>query len=102
MSHTNSASAGKPLAPVSHPHQLGLFSAVILVVANMVGTGIFTTSGFIIQELGNPWAMLGCWVVGGLFALTGALCYGELGARFPRAGGEDIFLRQSFGEVPAL
>jgi basic amino acid/polyamine antiporter, APA family len=79
--------------------KLGLFSATILVVANMVGTGIFTTSGFIIQELGNAWAMLGCWAVGGLFALAGALCYGELGARYPRAGGEYVFLRESFGEL---
>jgi APA family basic amino acid/polyamine antiporter len=90
-----------PAAPCHH-QRLGLFSATILVVANMVGTGIFTTSGFVIQGLGNPWAMLGCWVVGGLFALTGALCYGELGARFPRAGGEYVFLRESFGELPAF
>jgi len=40
--------------------------------------------------------------VGGVFALTGALCYGELGARFPRAGGEYVFLRESFGELPAF
>ncbi len=86
----------------SYHQRLGLFSATILVVANMVGTGIFTTSGFVIQGLGNSWAMLGCWAVGGLFALTGALCYGELGARFPRAGGEYVFLRESFGELPAF
>ena len=64
----------------------------------MIGTGIFTTSGFIIQELDNPQTMLLCWLVGGLFALCGALCYGELGAALPRAGGEYIFLRESFGE----
>ena len=64
----------------------------------MVGTGIFTTSGFIIQELGNPQALLICWLVGGGFALCGALCYGELGAMFPRAGGEYVFLRESFGK----
>jgi APA family basic amino acid/polyamine antiporter len=85
-----------------HHGRLGLFSATILVVANMVGTGIFTTSGFIIQQLGNSWAMLGCWAVGGVFALTGALCYGELGARFPRGGGEYVFLRESFGELPGF
>jgi len=102
MSQTAQAGARQLSVPKTRGQQLGLFSAVILVVANMVGTGIFTTSGFIIQELGNPWAMLGCWVVGGLFALTGALCYGELGARFPRAGGEYVFLRESFGELPAF
>ena len=78
--------------------EIGLFSATILVVANMIGTGIFTTSGFIIAEIGNPQAMLLCWLVGGLFALCGALCYGELGAAFPRAGGEYVFLKESFGE----
>jgi APA family basic amino acid/polyamine antiporter len=102
VSQTAQAGA-RPLAVVkSRRHQFGLFSAVILVVANMVGTGIFTTSGFILQELQNPWAMLGCWAVGGLFALSGALCYGELGARFPLAGGEYVFLRESFGELPAF
>jgi APA family basic amino acid/polyamine antiporter len=75
-----------------------LFSATVLVVANMVGTGIFTTSGFIIQELRNPQSLLLCWVVGGIFALCGALCYGELGAMFPRAGGEYVYLRESFGK----
>ncbi|MBN1843677.1 MAG: amino acid permease [Deltaproteobacteria bacterium] len=64
----------------------------------MVGTGIFTTSGFIMEELGNPQTMLLCWLVGGIFALCGALCYGELGAMFPRAGGEYVFLRESFGK----
>ena len=78
--------------------EVGLFSATILVVANMVGTGIFTTSGFIMEELGNPQTMLVCWFVGGVFALCGALCYGELGATFPRAGGEYVFLRESFGK----
>ena len=53
--------------------EIGFFSATILVIANMVGTGIFTTSGFIIAELGNPQTMLLCWFVGGVFALCGAL-----------------------------
>lgn len=78
--------------------EIGLFSSTTLVIANMVGTGIFTTSGFIIKELGNPLAMLLCWFVGGLFALSGALCYGELGVRFPQAGGEYVYLRESFGK----
>lgn len=78
--------------------EIGRFSATILVIANMVGTGIFTTSGFIMAELGSPSALLLCWLCGGLFALCGALCYGELGARFPRAGGEYVFLKESFGK----
>ena len=78
--------------------EIGFFSATILVVANMIGTGIFTTSGFIMEELGNPQTMLLCWLVGGVFALCGALCYGELGAAFPKAGGEYVYLRESFGK----
>jgi APA family basic amino acid/polyamine antiporter len=77
--------------------ELGLFSTTTLVVANMVGTGIFTTSGFIMAELGDPRALILCWIFGGLFALCGALCYGELGARFPRAGGEYVFLSETLG-----
>jgi APA family basic amino acid/polyamine antiporter len=78
--------------------EIGLYSATVLVIANMMGTGIFTTSGFIMAELGDPRAVLLCWLCGGVFALCGALCYGELGARFPRAGGDYVFLKESFGK----
>ena len=79
--------------------ELGLFSAIMLVVANMIGTGIFTTTGFIMQEVGSPYTMLASWLVGGLFALFGALCYGELGALFPHAGGEYVYLREGYGKA---
>jgi basic amino acid/polyamine antiporter, APA family len=78
--------------------EIGLFSATVLVIANMMGTGIFTTSGFILAEVQDPRVLLFCWICGGVFALCGALCYGELGARFPRAGGEYVFLKESFGK----
>jgi APA family basic amino acid/polyamine antiporter len=77
--------------------KIGLFSATNLVMANMIGTGIFTTSGFIMGKLQDPMALLLCWLAGGALALCGALCYAELGANFPQAGGEYIFLRHSFG-----
>ena len=78
--------------------QLTLASLFLIIVANMIGSGIFTTSGFIMQDVQNPSVMLLCWFIGGLLALTGALCYGELGAMFPEAGGDYIFLRESFGK----
>lgn len=81
---------------------IGLMSATIMVVANMVGSGIFTTSGFIIAEAGSPKVMLICWFLGGVFALTGALCYGELGAMLPRSGGEYAYLYKAFGPIPAF
>jgi basic amino acid/polyamine antiporter, APA family len=77
---------------------IGLGTAVILVIANMIGTGVFTTSGFIMADLKNPAAMILCWFIGGILALTGALCYGELGAIYPKAGGEYVFLRESIGK----
>ena len=81
-----------PLVP-----QLTLLPLFFIIVANTVGSGIFTTSGFIMQDIQNPWGMLLCWLIGGLLALTGALCYGELGAMIPAAGGDYVFLRESFG-----
>ncbi|MBN1905861.1 MAG: amino acid permease [Deltaproteobacteria bacterium] len=77
---------------------IGLGTAIILVIANMIGTGVFTTSGFIMADLKNPNAMILCWFIGGILALTGALCYGELGAIYPKAGGEYVFLRESIGK----
>ena len=82
--------------------QLTLIPLFFILVANIVGSGIFTTSGFIIRDVQNPWAMLLCWFIGGLLALTGALCYAELGAMFPAAGGDYVFLRESFGKRVAF
>jgi len=79
--------------------EIGAGSAIIIVIANMIGTGIFTTSGFIMEALGDPITMLACWLVGGIVALSGALCYGELGAMFPSAGGEYVYLRESLGKL---
>ncbi len=63
-------------------------TATSLVIASMVGTGIFTTTGFLIRDLGSPLAVLAAWVVGGVLALSGALSYAELVAAMPRNGGE--------------
>ncbi len=79
--------------------RIGLATSTFLVIASMVGTGIFTTSGLIMENLGDPRALVICWLVGGLFALCGALSYGELGTMFPRAGGEYVYLRESFGPL---
>ncbi len=76
--------------------RLRLFPATNIVVANMVGAGIFTTSGLLLGELNDPALMLALWAAGGIVALCGALCYGELGAALPRAGGEYIYLSRLF------
>jgi len=77
--------------------QLGVTSATALVISNMVGTGIFTTSGFLAGDLGNPSLVLVIWVVGALFALVGAFCYSELGINFPSSGGEYVYLTRAYG-----
>ena len=77
--------------------QLGFFSATALVISNMVGTGIFATTGFMAGDLGSASAILGCWTVGALFALAGALSYSELGINFPSSGGEYVYLTHAYG-----
>lgn len=67
---------------------LGLGSATALVVASMVGTGVFTTTGLLVEALRSPLAVLAAWAAGGALAISGALCYAELSAALPRNGGE--------------
>jgi basic amino acid/polyamine antiporter, APA family len=69
-----------------------LFSAIIIVIANMIGTGVFTTLGLQVSILHSPFSVLLLWVLGGVGAFCGALCYGELGAMMPRSGGEYTYL----------
>jgi len=70
----------------------GLPSTTALVVANMIGAGVFTTSGFALADLGDRRWVLCAWLVGGGIALTGAMSYGRLAARFQESGGEYVFL----------
>ncbi len=79
--------------------RLGMFPLTNIVIANMIGAGIFTTSGLLMQDLLNPVLMLSLWIMGGIIALCGALCYGELGAAFPKAGGEYVFLSELYHPV---
>ncbi|MBD3223137.1 MAG: amino acid permease [Caldithrix sp.] len=76
--------------------KLGLFPVTNIVIANMIGAGIFTTSGLLMSDLNNPIMMLVLWLVGGIIALCGSLSYGELGAAMPQAGGEYVFLSKLY------
>lgn len=71
---------------------LSLIPASSIVVASMVGTGIFTTTGLMIQMGAGGGDVLLAWLLGGVVALCGALCYGEIGANLPRSGGEYFYL----------
>ncbi|MEO7651389.1 MAG: amino acid permease [Bryobacteraceae bacterium] len=77
--------------------QLGLTSATALVVSNMVGAGIFGTTGFMASALGDAKLILAAWFVGALFALAGAFSYSELGINYPSSGGEYVYLTRAYG-----
>jgi APA family basic amino acid/polyamine antiporter len=70
-----------------------LFSATNIVIANIIGAGIFTTSGIMAGILPGPSWVLACWIAGGLLAMAGALCYGELATRMPEEGAEYEYLK---------
>ena len=94
-----------PIAPTGGNQRaltrhMRLRSATALVIANMIGAGIFTTTGFQAADLRHPLFIFVLWVIGGTLALLGALCYAELGAMMPRAGAEYVYLRETYG--PAI
>ncbi len=76
---------------------LGVFDASMLVVGSVVGAGIFLVSGFVARTVSSPAGFLGVWFLGGVLALCGALCNGELGVMFPRGGGEYVYLSEAYG-----
>ena len=70
-----------------------------IVVANMIGVGVFTGTGFNAAALHDPATILIAWTLGGVIALCGAACYAELGVLMPRAGGEYVYLREAYHPV---
>jgi amino acid transporter len=87
--------------PDRHPRdrlrrQLSLTDATLLCVASVIGSGIFLTPGSIAARLPDPSWILAAWIVGGLLSLAGALANAELGAMFPHAGGDYVYLREAF------
>jgi len=82
--------------------RLGLFSGTMAVVGGIIGGGIFRTPATVAERLRSPGLVLLAWVIGGVIALIGAFCFGELGQRRPRAGGGYVYLRETFGPLPAF
>src|ERR1700751_2960587 len=75
---------------------IGFVTACSIVIANIIGTGIFTRLGFQLNDIQSGFALLMLWIVGGIAALCGALSYGELAAAMPRSGGEYHFLSKIY------
>ncbi len=86
----------------TYARRLGLFSGTMAVVGGIIGGGIFRTPATVAERVGTPGMVLAAWVVGGVVALIGAFCFGELGQRRPRAGGGYVYLRETWGPLPAF
>jgi APA family basic amino acid/polyamine antiporter len=78
---------------------LGLTSATMLVMGSMIGSGIFIVSAEIAREVNSPALLIGAWLITGFMTIVGALCYGELAAMMPRAGGQYVYLREALGPI---
>ncbi len=87
---------------VTYARRLGLFSATMAVIGGIIGSGVFLSPAVVAARVGSARLTLAAWVAGGVIALAGALCFGELGARRPRAGGGYVYLREAFGPLPAF
>lgn len=82
--------------------RIGWFTAACVLVSNIIGGGIFTTTGFLARDIGDPFLILVLWLLGALVALAGAMAYAELGASYPHAGGDYLYLREAYGRLPAF
>jgi APA family basic amino acid/polyamine antiporter len=87
---------------VTYARRLGVWDATMVVVGGVIGSGIFLTPAAIARQTGSSFEQLIAWGIGGVLALIGALCYAELGARRPNAGGGYVNLREAFGLVVAF
>jgi APA family basic amino acid/polyamine antiporter len=81
---------------------LTLTHGVAIVVGITIGTGVFLKSAPMAQAVGSPMLVMAAWAVAGLVAILGALCFAELGTLLPRAGGEYLYVRAAFGDLPGF
>lgn len=77
--------------------EIGLFSGISLIGGIIIGSGIFYSGSFVLERTHMSYGLsLVCWLIGGLLALIGSLCFAELGAEFPETGGEVIYLKKAY------
>ena len=91
-----------PLRSGALARRLGLGDATAIVISNVIGAGILTTPALVAGLAPRPSAMLAAWGVGGVLAWAGATAYAELAARYPRVGGEYVYIREAFGPLAAF
>ncbi len=90
-----------PAAPTLQ-RRLGLWTAIAVVIGSTIGSGIFRSPAGIADKLPGPLPMLSVWVVGGIFALCGALTLAEVASALPKTGGIYVFVRDGWGRLPAF
>lgn len=97
------AQTGSDTAPTLElPRQLGLWSAIAVLVGTTIGSGIFRSPAGVADKLPGPLPLLAVWAAGGVFALCGALTLAELAGAMPRTGGYFVYIREAWGRLPAF
>lgn len=93
---------GRPGGQIQLVRKLGFFDSTMVMMGIVIGSGIFTTSGIMAKTVPSAGWILLAWTAGGLLTLAGALTYAELGAAFPEAGGQYVYLREAYGPMTAF
>jgi amino acid transporter len=83
--------------PADEHLHLGVWDAVSIIIGIVVGTSIFKSPQMVFGNVAGPWEGMGCWLLGGILALIGALCYAELATTYPRMGGDYVYLTRAYG-----
>ncbi len=91
-----------PETPSSLPRQLGLFSAIAVLIGSTIGSGIFRSPAGIADKLPGPLPLMAVWITGGVFSLCGALTLAEVAGALPKTGGHFVFIREAWGRLPAF
>ena len=96
MTASDTGGAAWPGRLLAGGHSVSVIVATAIVVADMIGVGVFTSLGFQVKDIPSGFSILMLWIVGGLVALCGVFSYSELGAMFPRSSGEYNFLSRAY------
>src|SRR5450755_1873811 len=91
-----------PAESQSFKPTLGLLDATMIVAGSMIGSGIFIVGADIVRNVGSAGWLIAVWVLTGFMTLTAALSYGELSAMFPKAGGQYVYLKESYNKLVAF
>lgn len=102
MAHPATTSQEAAVHQTSLLRGLSLTDSVLLMVGGIIGSGIFLTAGPIAAAVRTPLLFLGVWLAGGLISLLACFAFAEMGAMYPEAGGQYVYLREAFGEFPAF